>query len=404
MPDAPIDAPATHPGPGRIRELAKLFTRLGFTAFGGPAAHIAMIEDEVVSRRGWLDRQHLLDLIASINFMPGPNSTQLVMMLGLLRGGYPGLVVAGTCFILPAMLIILPLAWVYTDYGALAAAVPILSGIGAVVAAIVAVVTIRLARSAVRSGSALAFCLIALVLAEGSALGWGPAHGRFQPEIVALALAACWGWFRSRRGQTAVPSVVMLPIAAAPAAGMGAMALFFLKIGATLFGSGYVLISYLQSGLVDQRGWLTQRQLVDAVAVGQFTPGPLLTTATFIGYLLGAGRFAGGVRGGILGGVVATAAIFAPSFVFVALVGPSLQRIRNHPAARQALDNMNAAVAGLLAAVAIRLITTSVHAQAGIDWLNAGMVIAAMIALSRGINASWLILAGGLVGWIGGAR
>jgi chromate transporter len=181
---------------------------------------------------------------------------------------------------------------------------------------------------------------------------------------------------------------------------MGAMALFFLKVGATLFGSGYVLISYLQSGLVDERGWLTQRQLVDAVAVGQFTPGPLLTTATFIGYLLGAGRFAGGVRGGILGGVIATAAIFAPSFLLVALLGPSLQRIRNHPAARQALNNMNAAVAGLLAAVAIRLIATSVHAHSGIDWLDAAILLAAMIALSRGINATWLILAGALFGWI----
>jgi chromate transporter len=399
MPDAPIDAPATN-RPTRIGELAQLFTRLGFTAFGGPAAHIAMIEDEVVTRRRWLDRQHFLDLVASINFIPGPNSTQLVMMLGLLRGGYRGLLVAGACFIVPAMLIILPLAWLYTSYGTLPTAFPILSGIGAVVAAIVAVITLRLLRSAVRNTTAIAFCLIAFVLAQASALGWGPAHGRFQPEIVALALAAGWGWFASRPRQTTLPSIAILPIAAAPAAGMGAMALFFLKVGATLFGSGYVLISYLQSGLVDERGWLTQRQLVDAVAVGQFTPGPLLTTATFIGYLLGAGRFAGGVRGGILGGVIATAAIFAPSFLLVALLGPSLQRIRNHPAARQALNNMNAAVAGLLAAVAIRLIATSVHAHSGIDWLDAAILLAAMIALSRGINATWLILAGALFGWI----
>jgi len=383
----------------RVIELAKLLARLGFTAFGGPAAHIAMIEDEVVVRRRWIDREHFLDLVASVNFIPGPNSTQLVMLLGLLRGGFLGLVVAGCCFIIPAVLIILPLAWLYVSYGTVPTVLPILRGIGAVVAAVVAVVAIRLLRSTMRSVSAVACGILAFGLSVIAAMGWGPAHGHFQPELVSLGLAACWGWFSSRPDDSKLPGLLLLPLTGAPAAGLGAMALFFLKVGATLFGSGYVLVSYLQSGLVDERGWLTQRQLVDAIAVGQFTPGPLLTTATFVGYLLGSVRFAGGARGGIEGGVIATVAIFAPSFVFVALLGPSLQRIRLYPPARAALNGMNAAVAGLLAAVAMRLLAGSIHDQSGVELINAIIIAAAMIAMGRGINATWLIVLGALAGW-----
>jgi chromate transporter len=328
------------------------------------------------------------------------------MLLGLLRGGFIGLMVAGCCFIVPAVLIILPLAWLYVIYGEVPSALPILTGIGAVVAAIVAVVAIRLIRSTMRSASAVTCGILAFGLSAIAALGWGPVHGRFQPELVSLGIAACWGWISSRRrirstqSELNLPGLVLLPATAASTAGLGAMALFFLKVGATLFGSGYVLVSYLQSGLVGERGWLTQRQLVDAIAVGQFTPGPLLTTATFVGYLLGSLRFAGGVWGGIEGGVIATAAIFAPSFVLVALLGPSLQRIRLYPPARAALNGMNAAVAGLLAAVAMRLIAGSIHDQSGVALINAIIIAGAMIALGRGINATWLIVLGALAGWL----
>jgi chromate transporter len=388
------------PARGRLREVALLFTRLGFTAFGGPAAHVAVIEDEVVQRRHWIDRAHFLDIVAAVNFIPGPNSTELAIHLGQLRAGFAGLVTAGVCFIAPAVLIILPIAWAYVTYGALPQVQPVLRSIGAAIVAIVAVATYRFLRTAITDVFTGVLCAVVIV---GALLLHRFTH--LQPEIVALAFAAVVGALRSRRPRRERVVLSLSPLALVPilSGEYGRMALFFLKVGATLFGSGYVLVSYLQSGLVDDHRWLTQRQLLDAIAVGQFTPGPLLTTATFVGFVVGHTTFAGGTTGGFVGAIVATVSIFLPSFVFVALLGPVLQRLRRNPVARGALDAMNAAVVGLMVVVAVRLALVAVFKERAhaIDWLNLLILACAATALLLWkLNATWIVLGAGLVGWV----
>lgn len=393
--------PPASPSQPCLRQLALVFTRLGFTAFGGPAAHVALMEEEIVVRRQWLDHQHFLDLIAAINFIPGPNSTEVAIHIGQICRGWRGLIVAGACFITPAMLIILPIAWAYVKWGARPQAQPGLAGIGAAIAAVVIFATWRFARAALKDS-------FAIVLAAGVALLVPLARqwGEFQPEIPCLMVAACAGIIRSnlnpRRIRDSMPLALALPIGFWP--DLLRMAGSFLKIGATLFGSGYMLISYLQSGFIDRHGWLTSEQLRDAVAVGNFTPGPLLTTATFVGYLLGANRFAGGVAGGIIGGIVATAAIFAPSFILIAIFGPLLQKLRRLSAARGALDAMNAAVVGLMAIAALRLSTSALYAASPgkVHWLGVFILLGTLLGLAARLNAAWLILGAGLLGAVFG--
>jgi len=384
------------PQRGRLRELAAVFTRLGFTAFGGSAAHVALLENEIVTRRKWVDGQHFLDMVAAVNFVPGPNSTELAIHVGQLRAGTRGLIVAGACFIGPAMLIILPIAWAYVRWGTLPAAQPALRSIGAAVVAVVAFATYRFARTALKEAFAAA---LALFTAIGAFVASRYAH--LQPEIPALAIAAIAGtlWYR-RRKNGAVTYAVALPILFWRE--LLSMALYLLKIGATLFGTGYVLVSYLQSDFVDRTGWLSQREFVDAIAVGQFTPGPLLTTATFVGYLLGHGRFGGGVAGGIVAGVAATAAIFLPSFVIVAVFGPMLQRLRSQPWARATLDGMNAAVVGLMAVATLRLALPAIIPAPAfqVDVLNAVVLAGTLIGLALRVNATWLIIAAGVIGTV----
>jgi chromate transporter len=379
--------------PKPIRELAALFTRLGFTAFGGPAAHVALMEDEIVTRRHWLDRQHFLDLVAAVNFVPGPNSTELAIHIGQLRGGLRGLIVAGACFIGPAMLIILPIAWAYVKWGATPQAGPALRGIAAAVAAIVAFATFRFAHTAIKDPlTAIIGALVAAHAIIAPFLHWP------QPELPSLLFAAIVGgvWYRHKALSA---RLLAIPLGFWPE--LVRLGLVLLKIGATLFGSGYVLISYLQSEMVDHRGWLTQQQLSDAVAVGQFTPGPLLTTATFVGYLLGSTKFGGGMGGGILCGVAATCAIFLPAFVLVAIFGPLLQRIRQNPTARGALDGMNAAVVGLMLVIAMRMIWPAVYDSAGrrLNFIGVVILIGALLGLWRKVNTTWLIVAAGAIGW-----
>ena len=393
-------SPLTRP-PSRLREVALLFLRLGFSAFGGPAAHVAMMEDEVVTRRRWVDRQHFLDLVAAINFVPGPNSTELAIHLGLIRAGRAGLFVAGFCFIVPAVLIILPLAWAYCAYGTGPGALPrvggMMSAIGAAVLAIIVAALWRFAHTGIRDA------FTASVAAVVAGIGLLPArYAAYQPELVSLALAAIAGaiWY----GRPRVPSApsVLSTLAVAPwvDANLARMALFFLKVGATLFGSGYVLVSYLKSGLVDRFHWLTEPQLLDAIAVGQVTPGPLLTTATFAGYVIAHTTFGGGVLGGVAGAVVATAAIFLPSFLFILVLGPLLQRVRHNRYARGALDAMNAAVVALILIVTIRLAGASFWPNGAAHVGNIALSLVSLAALLLlDVNSTWIVLIAAGVGW-----
>ena len=402
MPDGPAAAPddgvdeVVPPASraARLREVALLFLRLGFTAFGGPAAHVALMEDEVVHRRRWVTRERFLDLVALLNFVPGPNSTELAIHLGLIRAGFAGLVVAGLCFIVPAVLIILPIAWAYERYGALPRITGALVGINAGLIAVLAVASWRFSRSSVTG----AFTAVVAVLAVA---------GMFlarrldlpQAELLVLAAAATAGAARHWLASSRNVSLLLLPLSvAAPATApsshwLAELTFVFLKVGATLFGSGYVLVTYLHAELVDRRDWLTQRELLDAVAVGQVTPGPLLTTATFAGYVIGR-RAAGSDAAGALGAVAATAAIFLPAFVFVALLGRWLPRLRERPAARGALDAANAAVAGLVVFITLTLAAQTLRDP--LSLLIAGASFVALLGLK--LNATWVMLAAAAAG------
>lgn len=406
--------------PSRLAEVARLFLKLGFTAFGGPAAHVALMEAEVVTRRQWLDRQHFLDMVSAVNFVPGPNSTELAIHLGLLRAGWKGLIVAGVCFITPAMLIVLLLAWCYVTYNQMPGVGSALVGVKACMVAIVAVAMWRFARTGIRD----IFTAIIAILAVGASVGLQHFHIP-QQELIILGAAALAGffWYGKRAAKVASEEgaakkpvteaapralrswpMVALPLAAGVSAGFSAqllaMALFFLKVGATLFGSGYVLASFLHSGMVEQHKWLSEQQLLDAIAVGQVTPGPLLTTATFIGFVLGSQRFGGGTGGGIIAGITATAAIFLPSFLFICALGPVLPRLRRSAKARGALDGMNAAVVALILVVTVWFAqSVLVKPAGGVETLGAGIFISCLvILLLTKINATWLIFASGIVG------
>jgi len=372
----------------RLGELAALFFRLGTTAFGGPAAHIAMMEDEVVGRRGWVTREAFLDMIGACNLIPGPNSTEMAIHIGHRRAGLAGSFVAGGAFIIPAATITVALAWAYVRFGAMPQVGGALYGVKPVIIAIIAQALWRLGRTAARTR------VFAALTAASAAAAFA---GLNEIALLLIAGIAAIGWRRlaDRRrtaGDGVLAAIGAAPALAAPGAvvaaaapfSLGALFLVFAKIGAVLLGSGYVLLAFLQAELVVRRHWLTQGQLLDAVAVGQFTPGPLSCTATFIGYLLG--------RGG--GAAVATAGIFAPAFFFVAVSGPLLPRIRRSPTAGSFLDGVNAA------SLALMIVVTWQLGRAAIVDLPT-IVIAALSAfllIGYRINSVWLILAGGLAG------
>jgi len=376
-----------------LGELARLFLRLGATSFGGPAAHIALMEDEVVRRRGWLTREQFLDYVGATNLIPGPNSTELAIHIGHARAGWPGLVVAGASFIVPASLIILAVAWAYVRYGTLPDAAALLYGVKPVMIAIVAVALWNLGRAAVKS-TPLAVLGVAAVAAVGAG-----AH-----ELAVLALSGIVAGVARRAGSrspriaaSVLPGAMTSSSAAAAsaaatttAAAFGLLPLFlvFAKAGAVLFGSGYVLLAFLRADLVERLGWLTESQLLDAVAIGQVTPGPVFTTATFIGYVLG----------GLPGALVATVGIFLPAFVFVALSGPLVPRVRRSPAAGAVLDGVNVASLALMAVVSWHL-----GRAALVDGWTIGIAVASLIALVRFRSSSvWLIGAGAVTGWLVG--
>jgi chromate transporter len=367
-----------------LREVALLFLRLGFTAFGGPAAHIAMFRDETVERRRWVTDQHFLDLLGATNLIPGPNSTEMAIHLGFMRAGRAGLIAAGASFIVPAMLITLALAWAYVRFGSTPEAGWLLYGVKPVVIAIIVQALWGLGQKAVKGPLTAAVGLAVLVLYF---VGINELALLFAGGLLVMAVENL-GRFR----KTDLTGIILplgglsLPALAAVPFSLPLMFLTFLKIGAVLYGSGYVLLAFLRADFVVRLGWLTDQQLVDAIAIGQLTPGPVFTTATFIGYVLG------GVPGAVLG----TLGIFLPSFVFVALSNPIIPRLRNSPWAGGLLDGVNVASLGLMAAVTLQL-----GRAALVDPLTVVVAVAAMGLLLRfKINSAWLVMGGALVGWL----
>ncbi len=393
----------------RLREVCLLFFKLGATGFGGPAVTIAMMEDEVVTRRKWLTRQYFLDLVGTTNLIPGPNATEIAIHVGYLRAGWPGLIAGGACFIVPAALITMAFAWAYVRFGALPAVAPFLAGIKPAVLAVIVAALWRLGRTALAPRAddpvhartrARQLAALGIAVLAASLLGAN--------EILALFAGGILGmlWLRIDAGRSdrlralrppSSLSVLLLPglwparqaaaVAATRAAPtLAGLALFFLKVGAVMYGSGYVLVAFLQGGLVDQLGWLTQQQLLDAIAAGQLTPGPLLSTATFIGYMLL----------GVPGAIVGTLGVFLPSFLFVAALSSAVPRLRRSPWASAFLDAVNVCSLGLMAAVALKLGAATLT-----SWPAAVIaLLSAAIALRWRVNSAWLVLGGAVLGWL----
>jgi chromate transporter len=380
------------PARSALGEVATLFLKLGFIAFGGPAAHIAMMRDEVVQRRKWLTDQQFLDLLGASNLIPGPSSTELAIYLGYTRAGPIGLVFAGVLFILPAMLIVMGFAWAYVQFGSTPQATALLYGIKPVIIAVIVQAIYGLLRTAVKTWLLGIGVLIAIGLYF---IGLSPLVPLFGIAIGVMLvenrdrLLIRVGPGPHSRGPSLLPPVPLLLKAAPLAAAVASFSLLtlfltFLKIGATLYGSGYVLLAFLRDDFVSRLGWLSDQQILDAVAVGQFTPGPVFTTATFIGYILD----------GVPGAIVATVGIFLPAFAFVAIVYPLVPRLRASRWTSAFLDGANAAAIGLMAAVAWQLGTSSI-----VDPLTAGLALVAAVSLIRfKVNSAWLVAGGGLVG------
>ncbi len=361
-----------------LLEVIRLFLRLGFTAFGGPAAHIAMMRQEVVERLGWMSDQHFLDLVGATNLIPGPNSTEMTIHIGYERAGWRGLLAAGLCFILPAAVMVAVLAWLYVEYGATPQGNALLYGIKPVIIAIILQALVKLGGTAVKNNLLLltgigVFLLYLLGINE-----------------LLLLFGATLLYFAIRQFPHLI-SLLLLPFPALPPSlaestpiTLNQLFLVFLKAGGLLYGSGYVLLAFLRNDLVVRLGWLTDQQLLDAISVGQFTPGPVFTTATFIGYLLA----------GLPGAIIATLAIFLPSFVFVALLNPWVPRLRQVTWTSTLLDGVNMAALGLMAGVLWQL------AQATwVDGWTVGLTAVSLLLLFRTkINSAWLVVIGGLLG------
>jgi chromate transporter len=370
---------AVLPAKSPVGEIFRLFLRLGLTAFGGPAAHIGLMQHEAVERRRWMSRERFLDLVGACNLLPGPGSTQVAMALGYSRAGWMGLTVAGICFILPASLATLALAWAYVRFGSLPQAQGLLYGAKPVMVAIIVQAVWKLGRTAFR-GWAMALAGLACLAAV---LAGTP------PIAVLLASGGLFlllEWRRSNSGATL--SLAGLPFgftgAAAGAVGLASLFLVFLKLGVVVFGSGYVLVAFLKADLVDRLHWITEPQLLDAITAGQLTPGPVFATATFLGYLLR----------GWTGAAVATVAIFLPSFLMAGAVGALAEHIRKSKLAAAFLDGVNAAAVALMASVVLVLGRTTL-----VDVWTWGLGLVSVVLLLRfKINATWPILAGAAIG------
>ncbi|WP_201383267.1 chromate efflux transporter [Ktedonobacter sp. SOSP1-52] len=408
--ETPTTNPAAPPQPTpsyhELREVLWLFLRLGFTAFGGPAAHIAMMREEVVRRRHWISNERFVDLIGVTNLIPGPSSTELAIYLGYLQAGWPGLLVAGVCFIGPAMLIVLALAWAYVTYGALPQIGWLFYGIQPVVVAIVAQAIWNLGRTIFTGPLAVGLALVVLVcyflgvnvliLLLGGAALYGVlrlliSRRRTKTPVVSVAVPLLATNLRADL-QPLIARLGAGAVAAAPSVSLGLVFLTFLKLGSVVYGSGYTLLAFLRTDLVQNLHWLTDKQLLDAISIGQFTPGPVFTTATFIGYVIG----------GWPAALLATLAMFLPSFALIALIHPVASRLRQATWTATLLDGVNAAALALMTGVLVQL---GQHALT--DILTVAIAILAFVILLRfKLNSVWLILAGAVIGllrfWIVG--
>jgi chromate transporter len=386
--------PDTTPRHQRLWEVVKLTFKLGLTAFGGPAAHIAMLHDEVVERRKWLTDQHFLDMLGATNLIPGPNSTEMMIHTGYVRAGWPGLLAAGVSFITPAFLMVVGLSWAYVTYGATPAAEGLLYGIKPVVIAIVLKALWGLGKKALKGTlttvtglAVLGLYFVGLdtvlLLIGGGLLVMLIINGQRLLKKIGS---------EDDSAKMVVPLLGMsIPAGAAAIVPvtLGGIFLTFLKIGSVLYGSGYTLLAFLNADFVDRLDWLTTQQVVDAVAVGQFTPGPVFTTATFVGYILGAQQ---GLSLPVA--LLAAIGIFLPAFLFVGLSSPLIPHLRKSPWAGAFLDGVNATALGLMAAVTIQL---GIAAYVDVVTVVLG-IIAAVLVLRFNVNSTWLILGGAAVG------
>lgn len=364
-----------------LSEIARAFLRLGFVAFGGAAAHIGLMEEDFVRRRKWLSREDFLDRLGAVNLLPGPTSTEMAIYLGELRGGFPGLLVAGACFILPAAFMTLGLAWAYVRYGTLPQLAGVLWGVKPIVVVLLVQAVWSLAKSALRSRELMFLAAVVLALAAlrvptlpllmGTGVAWIAAN-RFGAKPVAGAASG-------------VASVGAAATATAAATTSGVF-FYFLKIGALLFGSGYVLLAVLREDLVQRLHWLTETQLLDAIAVSQATPGPFFTVATFVGYLLAGWRGAG----------LATVGMFVPAFTYVALTAGVLPRMRKSPNAAAFLDGVNAAAVALMAFVGFQFAREAVTSPLAVVIA----AVAAVLVFRFRVNSAWVVLGGAAAGLV----
>lgn len=389
---------------GKLKEIAQVFLKIGIIGFGGPAAHIAMMETEIVKRRQWLTQEHFLDLLGATNLIPGPNSTEMAIHVGYVYGGWLGLLIAGFCFITPAVISTGSLAAIYVAYGQLPQIAPLFYGIKPAVLMIIGLALWRLRKKAIKNRQ-----LMVVAIAVIGLLFFG-----FN-EIIALLVGGLGGMLWLKLGNSNKPpsaqSVNLLlgslttgitlkailanasPIVTASQVSLWQLGFFFLKVSSILYGSGYVLIAFLQGELVEQYGWLTQQQLLDAIAIGQFTPGPVFSTATFIGYVIA----------GVPGAIVSTVGIFLPSFIFVLILNPLIPKLRASSWTAAFLDAINASSLALMAvATAFLMISTfQLSRPPLIDLWAVIIAIAAAIALRYQVNSAWIVLGGAILGWIG---
>lgn len=356
--------------PDRIKELFKLFLKLGIIGFGGPAVHIAMMEEEVVRKRKWMSHQHFLDLVGATNLIPGPNSTEMTMHIGHERAGTKGLIVAGLCFILPAVIITAIFAWAYAEYGHLPDVQPFLYGITPAIISVIFVTMINLGRKAVKS---VQLAVIGILCAAAVLFGINEIYILFGAGLIGILLN-----ISQKKTINGFVPVLLIP--------SWKIFLTFLKIGSILYGSGYVLFAFLDAELV-AKGLLTKQQLIDAIAVGQFTPGPVFSSATFIGYQIG----------GISGAIAATIGIFLPSFLFVALLNPLIPRLRSSKIMSAFLDTVNVASIAIIVSILIEMGRATL-----LDWRTILIAVLSFVVtyFFKKLNTAFIVIGGSLLGYL----